>query len=259
MTNNGAAYSKEFYDRLDDTAEVSARRILPLLAELTGGWPRSVVDFGCGDGGWLRAFLDGGAETVLGFDGPWVRPEQLKIPLDRFEQTSLDRPRPTPRRFDLAMSLEVAEHLPPARAAGFVADLCAASDTVLFSAAPPGQGGLHHVNEQWPAYWQDLFAAHGMVAVDALRWKIWNDPVVAWWYKQNLLLFVSAERLAASPALRAAAEATVSPLPGAIHPDLLAAKAKILEPGFGRWLKMGKAALLRSLTKRRARARAGRS
>ena len=82
----------------------------------------------------------------------------------------------------------MAEHLDPSRAASFVSDLCALAPVVLFSAAVPGQGGTHHVNEQWPGYWQDLFAVEGYLMSGALRWLIWNDDRVENWYRQNLMV-----------------------------------------------------------------------
>jgi hypothetical protein len=47
-------------------------------------------------------------------------------------------------RFDLAVCLEVAEHLPPERAESFIRELCDLAPVVLFSAAIPGQGGTGH-------------------------------------------------------------------------------------------------------------------
>jgi hypothetical protein len=58
----------------------------------------------------------------------------------------------------------------------------------LFSAAIPGQGGDHHVNEQWPSYWQSKFKKYGYCFHDILRWKIWNHPDVDLWYKQNMFI-----------------------------------------------------------------------
>ena len=65
------------------------------------------------------------------------------------------------RRFDLVNCLEVAEHLDASRADSFVDDLCALGDVVVFSAAIPGQGGTHHVNEQFQSYWQERFRRNG--------------------------------------------------------------------------------------------------
>lgn len=71
-------------------------------------------------------------------------------------------------------------------------DLCALAPVVLFSAAAPGQGGLGHVNEQWPAYWVERFERHGYRCSGALRWRFWCDDRVESWYRQNLL-FATAE------------------------------------------------------------------
>lgn len=63
-------------------------------------------------------------------------------------------------RFDLAMSVEVAEHLHEASAKGFVASLTRLSDVVLFGSAFSSQGGTNHVNEQPHIYWAKLFETH---------------------------------------------------------------------------------------------------
>jgi len=239
------AYDHKFYRDLGDTALPSARRIVPYIMELCP--VTSVVDLGCGDGSWLAVFSDHGVGAIQGFDGPFIAADQLRIPADRFQRVALDAPIPVPRRFDLAMSLEVAEHLPPARAAGFVADLCAAAPVVLFSAAIPRQGGLNHLNEQWPAYWAAQFAQHGFRPIDALRSRFWDDASVTWWYRQNLLLFASDQGLALWPRLAEAAARCSGPVPALIHPELYARLAKLSDPGFGRWIRMGWRALRRSL------------
>lgn len=64
----------------------------------------------------------------------------------------LTQPLSLGRKFDLCVSMEVAEHLPPSRADSFVADLVGLAPVVLFSAAVPEQGGTNHLNEQWPDY-----------------------------------------------------------------------------------------------------------
>ena len=94
------------------------------------------------------------------------------------------------------MSLEVGEHLPKSSAAHLVDSLAAASPLVLFSAAIPGQGGTFHVNEQWPEFWQALFAARGYRRLDFLRPMILANAAVEWWYKQNLYVFASEPALA---------------------------------------------------------------
>lgn len=237
------SYTAAFYRDLDRTAAPSAARIVPLVLDLVGA--RSAVDVGCGDGSWLAAFSDAGVPDVLGLDGPWIAPNLLKIATRDFRRTKLEESIRIERRFELAMSMEVAEHLPAERAAGFVTDLCALAPVVLFSAAIPGQGGEHHVNEQWPSYWAQLFAARGYRASDALRPAIWDDEQIAWWYRQNLVLFVDANALARHPKLAAAClpdGRAPSPL---VHPHCYAQALRRAEPHFGRWLKMGPQSLRR--------------
>ena len=91
---------------------------------------------------------------------------------------------------------------------------------ILWSAAIPHQGGKDHINEQWPPYWAEKFARHGFVPVEDIRNLIWDRPEIIWWYKQNLMLYVHADRLKDIEAFKAAC-AKVSRIPSAVvHPDL---------------------------------------
>jgi SAM-dependent methyltransferase len=181
-------YSPAFYKQFDDAVSRSARVCVPLILELLQ--PRSVVDVGCGIGQWLGEFTARGVEDYLGIDGPHVQAEQLRIPRERFRAHDLSQPLRLERRFELALSLEVAEHLPARQAAGFVDLLTRAAPAVVFSAAVPAQGGFGHVNEQWPWYWKQLFAVRGYVQLDPFRKALWRDPEVACYYQQNLFLYV---------------------------------------------------------------------
>jgi len=182
-------YSSETLHAWSDESVESARTILPLVFALSR--PSSVIDVGCSIGNWAAACRELGVEDVMGIDGDYVDRSALRIPADRFVAHDLVQPLRLHRSFDLAISLEVAEHLPGERAAGFVADLCGLAPIVLFSAAIPYQGGLGHVNEQWPAYWAQRFAQHGFTPVDCVRDEVWDDPRVSPWYAQNTLLFVA--------------------------------------------------------------------
>jgi hypothetical protein len=122
------------------------------------------------------------------------------------------------RRFDLVVSLEVAEHLDASAADGFVASLVRHGDVVLFSAAIPFQGGHHHVNEQFADYWAERFAAHGYRALDFLRPQIWSESGILWWLRQNVLLFAHERALEQHPRLRA--EQTASGMLSVVLPDV---------------------------------------
>jgi SAM-dependent methyltransferase len=235
-------YDGTFYRASDAAAETSANAIVPLVLGL---WPtRSVVDLGCGRGAWLAAFRAKGIEDILGVDGPWLDTALLKIPADRYRCIDLAAPIRVERRFDLAVSLEVAEHVRPDCAETFVANLVSLAPVVLFSAAVPGQGGVDHLNEQWPNYWAAQFRQHGYRVLDVLRPLIWNDTSIAWWYRQNLLLFASEAALSDHENLALSANAS-EPL-SLIHPELFFRVLKFARPGIGRWIKMMPDTVIRS-------------
>lgn len=196
----------------------SADVAVPLIVEAIR--PESVCDVGCGLGQWLSVFKRHGVEDVLGYDGPWVDRSQLFVAPGEFVGADLNEPLPVPRRFDLALCLEVVHMLEPERAAPVVASLVALSDVVVFSAGIPGQGGTLQQNEQWPSYWATLFAEHGYLVSDPFRMPLWEEPDVKWWFAQNMLAFATPAALEARPAL-AAARCDGDPL-RLVHPGCLA-------------------------------------
>jgi len=124
-----------------------------------------------------------------------------------------------PRRFDLAICVQVADQLEPTHADSLVASLCDLSDVVLFSAAIPGQGGQGHRNEQWPAYWNARFSGRNFRVVDCLRSRLWNDPRIDPRYVQSAFVYASADRLARNERLRMAGEVGAMPL-CVVHPRM---------------------------------------
>jgi SAM-dependent methyltransferase len=193
-----SGYDAAFFEAHRAGARSSAEVLVPKVVELLR--PKSVVDVGCGPGTWLSVFRRHGVADVLGVDGSYVDPGGLDIPTESFVAHDLTRPLRLGRSFDLAVSLEVAEHLPPESAAAFVESLVGLAPRVLFSAAIPHQGGEGHVNGQWPAYWAALFAEHDYAPVDCFRRRLWGDERVEWWYAQNVLLYVRRDSLGAMEA-----------------------------------------------------------
>lgn len=192
-------YSDRYFDLVEEGMLRSARVITPLIVSLVK--PTSVLDVGCGRGAWLHAFKQCGAQDVRGVDGLHIDTSKLWIDANEFRACDLGEPFLVEKRFDLAVCLEVAEHLSPSRAEGFVSDLARTAPVILFSAAVPGQGGTGHRNEQWPEYWIELFQRHGFAAIDFVRPLIRHDRRVDSWYRQNILLFASMEALSAIPDL----------------------------------------------------------
>jgi SAM-dependent methyltransferase len=219
MDQRSAAYGNLHASMVEDSSYLrgSARRTLSFLAQMLRF--RSVLDVGCGVGIWLtEAAAMPEVKEVFGIDGPWLDRSKLLVDGAIVSQRDLEAEIDLGRQFDLVMSLEVAEHISPEAAPVFVKSLVRHSDAVLFSAAVPAQGGAHHVNEQWPSYWQRLFAEHDYVCVDVLRPNLWNDVGIGCWYRQNMLLFIRAETLSQSPELGRWAVSGI--VPALIHPDL---------------------------------------
>jgi SAM-dependent methyltransferase len=190
--NAEVPYSDAFYIGQSDRSYESASSVLPLV--LANVPVTSAIDVGCGVGTWSSKLLECGVNDILCIDGSYVNRDLLRVPQRCFQAWDLGEPITMDREFDLALCLEVAEHLPPSRAEGLVEDLVKLAPVVLFSAAIPGQGGTYHVNEQYLSYWAGLFSKRGYALVDLLRPAIWNDERCDWWYRQNAVLFVSKQK-----------------------------------------------------------------
>jgi len=132
-----------------------------------------------------------GVTDISGIEGPWLKGEKLRVDPNVVSILDLEHPFNLNRRFDIVISLEVAEHLSGAAAENFIESLVRHGDIVLFSAAIPFQGGHHHVNEQWQPYWADLFAKNSYRCLDFLQRQIWDNADVFYHIRQNMLLFVS--------------------------------------------------------------------
>ena len=210
----------------------SAETIIDLLASFLA--IDAILDVGCGDGRWLSACRARGAGTIAGVDGPWTDPTQLLIPAEAVTIQELSRPFDLQRRFDLAISLEVAEHVATSCSEVFVDNLVRHSDVILFGAAIPYQAGFRHINEQWQSYWAGLFRARGFVAYDPIRSQIWDNRDVHFWYKQNMILYVDARNTGVHDQVaRYIKDAGVQQLPlDIIHPDKYAAVASYREIAF---------------------------
>ena len=232
-------YNADFYADQENDSYLSAQRILPIVNAVFK--PASVVDVGCGVGYWLKVWKEEmQVKEVMGIEGPYVTPAMLKVDPAFVQFQDLKEPVKLNRKFDLAMSLEVAEHLPAGSAEQFVQSLTSLSNVVMFSAAVTGQGGTYHINEQMPEYWSSLFEKFGFVPVDYIRPLIWNMDKVDWWYKQNILLFIHKDSVHQYPQLKPAYENTNPQYLVRIHPFLYLEKESLLKrtktwAGYTRW------------------------
>lgn len=167
----------------------SASVVVPIIMKLVQ--PESVIDIGCGLGSWLAIFENHGVRNILGIDGDWVDKSKLNIDIVKFKEHDLTSPLKINQKYDLAICLEVAEHLPERAAGILVESLVRSGKSILFSAAIPNQGGQNHLNEQWHYYWVSKFEKYGFYAHDVIRPLIWENEQVEWWYRQNCFLFTT--------------------------------------------------------------------
>ncbi|MCC5830803.1 MAG: methyltransferase domain-containing protein [Phycisphaeraceae bacterium] len=219
MDKNYRSRDPRFFEDRDQITRTAAEAVVPLMVQWFS--PRSVIDLGCGVGTWLKVFAEHGIERIHGVEGTEVDPADLKIPVETFERYDLSRAYQRDQQYDLAMSLEVAEHIPPESADGFVDSLVGLAPVVLFSAAVPGQGGIHHVNEQWPDYWVSKFDTRGYRVIDAIRPRIWRREDLKGWYRQNMLLFVADQILESSEELKQERANTRMEQLNLVHPQIL--------------------------------------
>jgi SAM-dependent methyltransferase len=218
MRRRNQPYDRRFLVETARKARVGGERILPYVCELVH--PTSIVDVGCGTGAWLGVAAELGVTDVLGIDGDYVPPDLCEVSLGRFRRCDLSRGFSVDRSFDLAIALEVAEHLPDTSASRFVRSLVDASPVVLFSAAIPGQPGTGHVNLQWPEYWAALFARSGFVGIDCVRPRFWADETIPYFYRQNTVLYVNRHALRTLPRLRAERPRAGDRILPLVHPVL---------------------------------------
>lgn len=163
-----------------------ARNLSALLLEMYS--PKSVVDLGCNDGLYLEGFWKAGCE-IIGIDKyyrgnhPHIETWDLTAPLGL-------------RKRDLAICLEVLEHIPAEDSASVLMNLCKASDTIIFSAAVPGQGGDGHINCQPKQHWIDRFADRGFYVNQKETTYILQNmrvkPNTMGWLMNNLMVLQKA-------------------------------------------------------------------
>ncbi|MEQ1495392.1 MAG: methyltransferase domain-containing protein [Novosphingobium sp.] len=210
-------YPADWHKLYGDMTGESARRILPTLIALFG--TKSLVEVGCGNAHWTQAGIDAGVVDYCVVDGPWNNRNHLLVDREKFVEARLEAPLQLGRRFDLAICLEVAEHVEGRSARVLVESLCRAADVVAFGAAIPLQGGFGHINEQWPSYWREHFAALGYRPFDLVRPGHWNDRAIHYWYRQNMFVYVKVDNDVINAIATAAAPNGSGLLFDAVHPE----------------------------------------
>lgn len=192
-TNSHEVYNDAFYNNNRYDSFTSARRVLePIIKRLN---VKSIIDFGCGTGTWLFAAEMLSVNKVYGIDGDYINRSMLLIDENDFHAHDLTAPIECPEKYDLAISMEVGEHLPPEASSTYIKSICSSSDLVLFSAAHVGQGGDRHINEQPFSFWNKLFMENGYKHLE-IRPFFSGDWEIESWYRDNMGIFVREEAYA---------------------------------------------------------------
>ena len=184
-----AIYGEDYYaKRRHDPWRSDSRAVGSAINEYFE--PDSVVDFGCAIGAHLELFYENEV-TIKGVEGNSKAFDHAVVPQKFLEEHDLRNRYEPEREYDLALCFEVAEHIPERYADTLVATLVEAGDTIVMTAATPGQDGTHHVNEQPREYWYEKFNSHGyeydQETVDDLSDKIVVEQST--WIPENLMVF----------------------------------------------------------------------
>lgn len=183
-------YSKDYYKVLED----SYNYCYFLLAEtlMIEFHPKSLVDVGCGSGGISLAFMKAGCKEISAFDYSKAAVELSRSKgIVSAQEIDLTKAEIIPAKGDLCICLEVAEHLPESYAKNLCRLLSEVAPILVFTAAPPDQGGHLHLNEKPQSYWIDLMKSfvmeYDVEAVDRIR-KAFNGRMISD-YDTNLMVF----------------------------------------------------------------------
>ncbi|MEJ8816961.1 class I SAM-dependent methyltransferase [Lacibacter sp. H407] len=169
--------------------------------------PKKIIEFGCGSGQLSKALGKRGV-AVLALDG-YAKPDFSGYDSIKFQSLDLNDETGVSQflsqlneTYDLAVSLEVAEHLQPTISFSLIKWMTGVADVVVFSAAVPKQSGDGHINCRTHLDWYKDFQANHFVIADTIRGQFRHHVNVGMWYKTNTIDYVKAGSVFDKPALR---------------------------------------------------------
>jgi len=184
-------YNKKFYDDIlavDKETKSSEKLAKAIKLYLK---PKSVIDVGCGIGIYLKP-LDLSGISCFGIEGSSIARKYSVFNKNRIIVADVTRKLNINKKYDLALCIEVAEHIPKKTSSILIGNLTSLSNIILFTSAPPGQGGTDHINEQKPQFWINLFNKKNFVFDKEKTEQIKNFLIqkkCIWWIPANMMIF----------------------------------------------------------------------
>jgi GT2 family glycosyltransferase len=132
-------------------------RIADMIARTIN--PATMLDAGCAMGFLVEALRDRGIDAY-GIDISDYAIDCVRDDIKPFCWVG-SLTESLPRHYDLITCIEVLEHLPKEAGMRAIAQLCEATNDIIFSSSPDDYTESTHFNVQPPEYWAAAFAAHG--------------------------------------------------------------------------------------------------
>ena len=182
-------YSKEYFsDAIFDTDYAAIAKIIADKYQ-----PKTVLEIGCGPGKLTKA-LSVHVNKIVAFDG-FSNPEFNDYSNIMFHRLDLNNNTDKVKEiqdqhFDIAICMEVAEHINPQASASLIKLLTKHANVVIFTAAVPNQGGHGHINCQPRTFWNKLFVEQNFTINTKVMPFIQSNENIAIWYRLNITDYV---------------------------------------------------------------------
>lgn len=197
---NENPYDLDFYKKsIRSDRQHSYKEIARYLYETYK--PYSAIDYGCGCG-WILDYLKSfGVSEVVGFEKS-LAAKEVREGIDPILRSDVNIVfgvdgdlingaifKHLDRLYDMAICVEGAEHIPDKYSEILVQNITKNTNLLIFSAAPPGKGGVDHVNERTWTYWKNRFNKVGfeqcLEQTETMQHYLKSVQVKSW-YSNNM-------------------------------------------------------------------------
>lgn len=185
-------YYEEFWENYKKLTDIPSIKIVDAILKVCS--PLSVIDYGCGTGYFIREFIKHGINDVKGVDGPHIDDNMLVIgEKEKIIRHDITKPLDLGRKYDIALMLEVAEHIPSEFEDILFNTLFTFSNTIVFSSVNNPMSGTHHVNCHPEEYWDNKFIKANYKKYDYIRPLISGDDDIPPYYRENIIIYAKDE------------------------------------------------------------------